>query len=142
MADCAKLLAEGMAERVLDMQLPPDTVLTWVTMPAGRLRERGIDHGRLLCEELSQRTGLRVRRLLCRSRGGHTQRGLTKEQRQRNLAGRFSCDVEIDTPVLLIDDVLTTGATVQTCMEVLRSSGARDVYALTATHVTGSEKNV
>lgn len=135
-ADCAKVLAEGMAEVVREMQLPPDTVLTWVTMPRARRRVRGIDHGRILCEELAARTGLETRELLKRTGEGHTQRGLSRQQRLRNLAGRFACDAEIHGTVLLIDDVFTTGATAQACTEVLCRSGAEAVYMLTATRVT------
>lgn len=134
-ADCAKVLAEGMAEVVRDMQLPSDTVLTWATMPKARLRERGIDHGRMLCEEIAARTGMKARKLLVRTRDGHTQRGLSKVQRWRNLEGRFGCKEALSGAVLLIDDVLTTGATVQTCSDVLKRGGAQEVFVITATRV-------
>lgn len=135
-ADCAKVLADGMAEALRDMQLPQDTVLTWVTMPPARLRERGIDHGRLLCEEIAARTGMKVQQMLHRTRDGHTQRGLSGERRRQNLQGRFACAAAVSENVLLIDDVFTTGATVETCMEILKRGGVQNVYALTAARVT------
>lgn len=133
-ADCAQVLADGMAENIRKMALPPETVLTWVTMPRSRLRMRGIDHGRILCSEVARRTGMRMECLLER-REGHTQRGLTGDQRRWNLIGAFSCGKRIGSPVLLIDDVLTTGATAQECTKALLHSGASAVYVLTAAAV-------
>lgn len=142
MADAALPLADAMAEAVAEMHLPPDTVLTWVTMPQTRRRKRGIDHGRRLCEAVAARTGMPAKRLLSRKGRFHTQRGLTREERLRNLTGTVICDQAVTTPVLLIDDVLTTGATVSVCAEVLLKAGAPAVSALTAAKVkTGAKRS-
>lgn len=133
--DAASVLAEAMAETMKTMDLPPETVLTWVTMPEQRRRTRGIDHGRALCEAISRASGFPVRRLLMRARKVHTQRGLSREERMRNLSGSFLCDGKLLGPVLLIDDVMTTGATASACAEVLQAAGASQVYVLTATRV-------
>ena len=117
------------------MKLPPDVVLTWVSMPKRRYLERGIDHGRLLCEAVGRRLNLPVQPLLERTGKLHTQRGLTREERLRNLSGSMICNEEIKGPVLLIDDVLTTGATASACAETLMRAGAPAVYVLTATRV-------
>ena len=137
-ADAAIPLADAMAAVALEMQLPPDTVLTWVTMPDQRRRQRGIDHGRRLCEAVAARTGLPAQKLLSRTGRFHTQRGLSREERLRNLGGTVACNQNVTTPVLLIDDVLTTGATISICAEVLLKAGAPAVYALTATRVKPS----
>lgn len=134
-ADAAIALAEDMAAALRDMELPPDTVMTWVSMPEIRRRKRGIDHGRKLCEAVAESAGLEVRQLLDRTRNVHTQRGLNREARLKNLAGTFACRESIGYPVLLIDDVMTTGATAEQCAAVLREAGATQVYVLTATRV-------
>lgn len=131
--DAAAVLAEYMAEELQRMHLPPDTVLTWVTMPERRRKERGIDHGRVLCETVGRLSGRPVRQLLRRTGKMHTQRGLGREARLRNLNGTFACQKQLSSPVLLIDDVMTTGATASACAAVLRTAGAPRVYALTAT---------
>ncbi len=130
--DAADVLADAMADEARQMELPPDTVLTWVTMPKARRRVRGIDHGRTLCEAVAGQIGLPVCQLLVRSGRMHTQRGLNREARLKNLAGTIACPEKISVPVLLIDDVMTTGATAAACAEVLMKAGAPRVYVLTA----------
>ena len=132
-AAAADVLAEAMAEEIRGMDLPQNTVLTWVTMPKRRFRERGIDHGRTLCEAVSRRCGLEVRQLLARQGRFRTQRGLRQEARLKNLNGTVVCTEKVDVPVLLIDDVTTTGATVSVCAQALLAAGAPRVEALTAT---------
>nr|MBR4280567.1 ComF family protein [Clostridia bacterium] len=143
-ADAAEVLAVAMAEEIHCMKLPADTVITWVTMPKARLRERGIDHGRTLCEAVSRLCGLEVRELLKRRGRFHTQRGLKQEARLRNLNGTVVCNERIDVPVLLIDDVTTTGATASVCAEALLAAGAPRVEVLTATramHISQEKEN-
>lgn len=136
-AHAAEMLAAPMAELADGWLLSPDVVVTWVTMPESRLRSRGVDHGALLAGAVARRLKLDVRCLMQRRarRFERTQRGLDMEQRLRNLRGLFSCTGEVPRRVLLVDDVLTTGATARTCAECLRRGGAEEVYVLTATRV-------
>lgn len=135
----AWVLADAMAELAEGWLLEPDVVVTWVTMPASRLRSRGVDHGRILAAAVADRLRLPCRELLLRRkrRFEHTQRGLSKEKRMKNLRGVFTCRDDVPRRVLLVDDVLTTGATVRTCASCLRRGGAEEVYVLTATRVVG-----
>lgn len=133
--DAGEVLAEEMAVVLADMHLPPNTVLTWVTMPEVRRRKRGIDHGRELCEAVSRRTGIPARQMLARVGSIHTQRGLNREKRLMNIARSIRCGERISHPVVIIDDVLTTGATVTACAEALHKAGAPQVHALTASRV-------
>lgn len=133
LADAALPLAQGMAEELRTMALPPDTVLTWVTMPKARLRQRGIDHGRTLCEAVAAQVGLPVRQLLVRTKNTHTQRGLSHDARLTNLSGTITCRTAAHGTVVLIDDVMTTGATGTLCAKLLMAAGAADVRVLTAT---------
>jgi competence protein ComFC len=136
LADAAQVLADGMYDVLADAHLPSDTILTWVTMPKKRRIQRGIDHGYELCKALGERCGLPVRQLLQRKGRVHTQRGLNREKRLRNLEGTFFCDVTLSGPVLLVDDVMTTGTTASTCAEALMKAGATRVYVITVTKAT------
>lgn len=134
LSDAAEALAEPMADLARGLSLPPDTVVTWVPMPADRLRERGIDHGRVLAEAVARQAGLPARGLMIRTgRTGHTQQGLSREERLRNLSGTFAPAAGIPRHVLLVDDVTTTGATAQACTACLMSGGAETVTVITAT---------
>lgn len=134
--DAAVVLAEGLAETAAAMELPADIVVTSVATTRGRKRERGIDHGMMLAQLTAEKAGLPYASLLKRRPGGHTQRGLNRNKRLTNLEGRFTAKVEPGRPVLLVDDVLTTGATADVCVRALRQAGSGPVYVLTATRVT------
>lgn len=131
--------AESLLEAVLplpeEVSFSPDTVVTWVTMPATRLRERGIDHGRLLAEGVAKRLGLSCRSLLNRADSRmKPQAGLDEQERRRNLAGVFSPRERLSCPVLLVDDVYTTGTTARRCAGILTGAGATKVTVLTFTY--------
>ena len=77
--------------------------------------------------------------LLIRTRETATQQGLNAAQRRKNLHGAFAAAARISTPVLLIDDVYTTGSTTETCAGALRAAGAPEVFVLTALAVVPDE---
>lgn len=132
-ADAALPLAVGIAKELRTMALPPDTVFTWVTMPDVRRRKRGIDHGRTLCEAAAAELGFPARQLLIRVKNTHTQRGLSHDERIKNLSGVFASKGDVHGTVVLIDDVMTTGTTGALCAKVLLESGASSVLVMTAT---------
>jgi len=129
----ASVLAISMAEMLREALLPEDLVVTSVPMPARRRRERGIDHGRELAQCVAAQMHLPYCMLMKRSGGGRTQQGLSREKRLRNLTGAFTAELLDGRPVLLIDDVFTTGATAQICAQALRDAGAGNVWVITAT---------
>jgi len=128
-------LTEGMAETVRSMGLPDDTVVTWVTMPDSRRRERVIDHAQILAEGMADLAGLPCRQLIRRVENDEPLRhqlGLNAAERRHNLQGTFICGERLSGTVLLIDDVYTTGATTETCAAALLAAGADWVVILTA----------
>ncbi len=131
--------AEDLLETVLPLpegvSFSSDTVVTWVTMPASRLLERGIDHGRLLAEGVADRLGLSCRPLLNRADSRmKPQVILNEKERRRNLVGVFTARERLTCPVLLVDDVFTTGTTASRCAEVLKEAGATRITVLTFTY--------
>ena len=112
-------------------------------MPDARRRSRGIDHGRCLAETVARTLGLPVRQVLTRSNtiGRVPQQKLNRAQRINNLKGAFSCEEELHTPILLVDDVYTTGATAEVGRESLLRAGAPRVLVLTATKTLLTSKH-
>lgn len=112
----------------------PGGVLVPVPLHPQKRRRRGYNQSSLLSRDLGRIVGLPVvEGSLFRSR--HTQRqvDLSGEERQLNVAGAFSLhDKRLKgKEVLLVDDVCTTGATLDSCAKVLKLGGARRVWGLT-----------
>jgi ComF family protein len=114
---------------------PPADILIPVPLYPRRERVRGYNQSALLARELGRRMGLPVEeRVLVRERNTPSQvERLSAKERKLNVAGAFGCRGEMlqGQKVLLIDDVATTGATLDACARVLRQAGAASVWALT-----------
>jgi len=110
----------------------------WVVVPvplsSGRLRERGFNQAALLARELARQTGVSVvERVLVKSRETPPQVGLSRREREANLAGAFGVSVAgavNGKNILLIDDVFTTGRTMSAAASALRRAGAGPVFGL------------
>ena len=130
----ARPMGELMAAYLKTEELPVDLVVP-VPLFGRRQRLRGYNQSALLARELARLDGLPLaERGLSRRRDTPPQaRSVDAEARRRNVAGAFAADgrrVE-GRRVLLIDDVMTTGATLDACAQALRQGGAASVWALT-----------
>ena len=112
----------------------PGEVLVPVPLHRKRLRERGYNQSSLLAREMSKLTGLLVvDDCLVRQQPAPPQaRTASISERQRNVAGAFACrDGRLrGKQVLLIDDVTTSGSTLNACAGALKSAGAASVWGL------------
>jgi ComF family protein len=134
-------LAGPLATYMAGASLPPEAahearVCVPVPTTSARRRERGYDQAVLLADAYAGRTGRRSMHALERSRGAPSQTTLQAAARGANVAGAFRADARVmarlrDAHVLLIDDVLTTGATAAACATALADAGARCVTLLT-----------
>lgn len=127
-------LAGLMRGVVAEHQAPAD-VLVPVPLHADRLRERGYNQSALLARALAG-PGLEVDETsLARVRATASQTTLNRVERRANMAGAFACrDGRLaGKRVLLIDDVCTTGATLEACAVACRQAGAASVWGLTVT---------
>src|SRR5438045_9194284 len=110
-------------------------VIIAVPLHPARERERGFNQASVLAELLAVHVSLPFRRLLERIRHTTTQTALDRAERMENLHNAFRLRKNADVRglrVLLIDDVLTTGSTLNECARVLKRAGAISVHAAPA----------
>lgn len=100
-----------------------------VPLSRSRRRRRGYDQvAPLACAVATRMARPLDKKALRRRRGGDAQVGLTRAARRRNLVGRFACVRDLrERRVLLVDDVVTTGATLEAAAKALRDAGAASV---------------
>lgn len=130
-------LARWMLDGLSDPRLAGGRIEALVPVPLHpvRLREREFNQSALLASELSRLSGIPVIHALRRRRPTVTQTKLDRKHRRQNLRDAFVLSKNADVTnlnLLLVDDVLTTGSTLDACALALRAAGAGRVRALTA----------
>jgi ComF family protein len=105
-------------------------ILVPVPVHAARLRERGYNQAGLLCAHLSRAVGTPVCDCLVRERATTRQHGLDRAARLRNLRRAFALRPHARPPpvAVVVDDILTTSATLEACAGTLLAGGAQTVY--------------
>lgn len=135
-------VADEMAERMSRLAWPADVAeeraaLIPVPLASARKRQRGYNQSALIARGLGKRWRIPSwEDVVLRSRETESQTRLTPEQRLDNVAGSFSIDGRsIDavrgTHIVIVDDVVTTGATLNACAKVLYQAGARIISYVT-----------
>jgi ComF family protein len=135
-------VADEIAERLARLSWPADVVderamVVPVPLAPQRLRERGFNQSELIARALSRRWQIPMRAdVLERVRATRTQTRLTPDDRRHNVAGAFRAAIDARTHlrgahVVLLDDVITTAATLNACADALLASGARIVSYVT-----------
>ena len=135
-------VAEGAAARMARLQWPADVVeervmVVPVPLAASRQRQRGYNQSECLARALAPLWMVPIRvDLLMRSRSTETQTRLTPEERVRNVHGAFAAAPAARAAVrgahvVLVDDVVTTAATLNACATALYGAGARIISYVT-----------
>jgi ComF family protein len=133
--------ADGMAERMARLRWPRDVVeeraaVVPVPLAPARRRERGYNQSELLANGLARRWGVPVwPACIERARGTTSQTRLTPDERRRNVSGAFrAVPAAVNfrgAHLVLVDDVVTTAATLNECATALHEAGARIVSYVT-----------
>ena len=110
--------------------MPPETVIVPIPTVPGHIRRRGYDHSLLLARYIAKKRGLVMQKALRRTTST-TQRGVGRRQRitQAKQAFKAPKPLSSDVPYLLIDDVVTTGATLHYAAKELEAAGATQIWA-------------
>lgn len=124
------VLGEWLGSRWLESRqrrsdlLRQDYTVVPIPLHAERLQQRGYNQAALISQAFCERTGLRhLPTALVRVRATAPQHELNPQQRRQNLAGAFALKCPPATPVLLLDDIYTTGSTVEAAHQALAAAG-------------------
>jgi len=107
--------------------------MTYIPLSKQRERYRGYNQSKLLADKIACRLGMKVLDLLERKGQDETQvTAKTKAARKRNIKGVFSLKrgVEVPEKIILVDDVVTTGATVEEAVRILKGAGVKKVLVV------------
>ena len=132
----AEPLGQLLARAYLYYGMGADAIIP-VPLHSERQQQRGYNHAHLLAEVCATRIGIPLRNnILMRHRATTAQVGLKPDERRQNVAGAFLCTPPFATrtlegrTILVIDDVCTTGATLEACAAPLFAAGAASVWGL------------
>ncbi|MBQ9764910.1 MAG: ComF family protein [Lachnospiraceae bacterium] len=106
-----------------------------VPIHKSRLRQRGYNQAELLASRVSTGLGLEMRSdVLIRTKKTEVQNKLNDKERQKNIEEAFKINKNVvqSKRVVIIDDIYTTGSTINACAKVLKQAGAADVYCVCA----------
>lgn len=125
----AQLMADIMAQNILNTN---NLIVTHIPTASKRIRLRGFDHSALLAREISKKLNIPYIKFLLKNNQSQ-QVGSSKEQRQKNMKNAFLIQnkgILKGANILIVDDVLTTGVTIEVAAKELLSSGAKNVDAV------------
>lgn len=124
-----KLAFESLIKHNLRNQLD---IITFSPRRKSQIRSYGFDQAEEMAKAISIKTNIPHRRLLKRRGFSNPQKKLGAKSRKKNIIGKFYCTENLQGKrILLVDDVVTTGATVGECAKMLKLQGAKSVYVWT-----------
>lgn len=137
LSDIGSLCYEALIQQEIFVRLiSAKPILVPIPLSTKKLRKRGYNQAELLAKELGRRFGLEVLPILKRVKETKPQYGLKREERMENMKGAFEINGKIKNEkrvVILVDDVLTTGSTMQEGARVLKKEGFTKVWGLALT---------
>lgn len=129
-----EFIATEMAEKLKKHNLLNQIeVITYAPRKKSSIRKFGFDQGKEIARYLSVKTGIPYEDLIIRKGKSNEQKFLTSREREENVKNIFHFNKEKhieNKTVLIVDDVITTGATIKTCSKALKDNGAKLVFAM------------
>jgi ComF family protein len=127
----ANFFAEKVIEIIKTEPLLKEAYIVPVPPRPGKIKESGWDQVDYLIKMIKKLEKENVRVNLCLKRGkSMVQKRLNRKERAENLKGRIYLNKAVQKTVLIIDDVITTGSTMEICANTLKEGGAEKVYGL------------
>ncbi len=131
----SNLLSDLLLEIFEKFPPPAHSVLTYVPPTFSSLKQKGFNHMKVLCEKLSKKSGIPCINLLEVRRERKPQVGGTFKLRMKNVRGKYAVKIDklykTSGNIVVLDDVFTTGATVEECARLLKMAGATEIWVCT-----------
>ena len=130
------ILVDVLVKQAKQLNLSTDTIITNIPLHPRKKKQRGFDQTYLLAQGVAQKLNLDYSPLLKRIKKTKTQAQLSKQERQENVSQAFvinrsgGCPSGDRRTIILIDDIATTGATLNQAAKVLKENGFEDIIAL------------
>lgn len=127
--DNARPIAE-LISSTLPEELPPELIIIPLPTIAKHIRERGLDHTKLVVRELARIRKMPANYHLLRRTDNTSQHLADSKARAKQAAKTFSINPRADIPkkILLVDDIYTTGATTKAAAELLKKRGVKEIW--------------
>ena len=127
--DILNELGEIMSEYLKTYHFSDDLILTDVPLHKKKKRFRGFNQAEILARVIAKRSGFKYCKLLNRVENTTSQVKLSHEERENNLINAFQfIGKDIPDKIMIVDDVFTSGSTINQCAKVLKSNGSKEVY--------------
>jgi competence protein ComFC len=132
----ANPIAEIYIKKIKQLNLPANVILCNIPLHKNKKKKRGFDQTELIAKKIASVTNIPYYDLLKRQRPTKTQAQLDRQQRQKNMASAFILNKEINiltlkqTTVILIDDIATTGTTLNEATKILKQAGFEHTISL------------
>lgn len=126
-------LASIVAGRIRSLPIISDCLVVPVPLHIRKFHRRGFNQSELIARSLSEILDLPGGDALVRTKDTASQVGLSRSKRLKNVVGAFRCeDTELVSGknILLVDDVMTTGATLSECAKALKDAGAKKIWGV------------
>lgn len=131
--ELAPVLADLLIDQLIDSDFSSEVIITSVPLHRRKLNERGFNQAEVLAKMVADKIGYNYQPLLKRIKNKKSQVELSGKKRRESLAGIIKAinpkNIE-NKIVILVDDVSTTGTTLEECAKILRENGARQVWGL------------
>lgn len=136
--DSVRAAAVPLAAQMAFLPSREEEIIVPVPTDPKRERMRGFNQSALLADQIGKNLGMRVEKALVRVEARRPQTGLSAVERRENLAGCMAASASVNGKrIILVDDVVTTGATIQEAARALRQAGAESIRVFAAARAAG-----
>lgn len=136
-----KRLSKPLSEMILQMEIPYADAVIPVPLYKDRLRQREFNQSALLAKFTAKNSGMSlIVDCLVKVKDTIPQVGLSSRERRKNIRNAFGVENKElikGKVIIILDDVITTGATVRECSRVLKNAGAANIYVMALAHAKG-----